>query len=145
MKEETGSVGQVDRMAAYRQSLINADHVAAGDFDKAIMTLAGGALGLSLGFLRPGSSPQASWTLATAWGLLVLSLLSTLISFLSSQEALRKAIWQLDHGSIHRQQAGGWFSSFTRALNYAAAFCFILGLAFLTAFTWLNVERLGKS
>ena len=128
--------------AAYRQWLVAAEHDASRDFDRAVMALAGGALGLSVTFIHEiVASPvyRSSVWIALAWGCLSLSLLSILVSMLTSQHALRRAIKQVDAQTVHQvARAGGWLSMVTEGLNIVAALTLVLGLVFLVVFAFLN-------
>ncbi len=66
-----------------RQWLLQADHAASRDFDKAIMTLAAGALGVSIAFVHDVAPHpvRVAW-LGWAWGLFAASLVLILLSFL---------------------------------------------------------------
>jgi hypothetical protein len=131
-----------EAQAAYRQWLVTAEHDASRDFDRAVMTLAGGALGLSVTFIheivaRP--VPCSVVWLGLAWGCLALSLLAILVSILTSQHALRLAIKQVDDQTVHRvHRPGGWLSGVTEGLNVTAALALVLGLMFLVVFALLN-------
>ena len=78
-----------------RKSLIDAKREASRLFDRAILTLAAGAFGLSLTFIRQISPTIQSGTLfllICAWAGFCISLLSTLISFLTGQSACSRQI-----------------------------------------------------
>ena len=77
----------------YRTLLVDAEQKAQDDFDKTVLTLSGGALGISFAFVKDfiGDDPivnahylLASWVM---WGVSMVSILS---SFYFSQQALRK-------------------------------------------------------
>ena len=64
-------------------------------FDKAILTLSSAGLGFSLAFIRKGVSPEAATQvclLYVSWGLFVLAIAFTLISFFTSQCAINKQL-----------------------------------------------------
>ncbi len=76
-----------------RRLLIEAEQKGAQQFDKAILTLAGGALAISITFIKniaPHPNVETIYLLKSAWFAFILSLLSTLCSFLTSQSACRK-------------------------------------------------------
>lgn len=130
---------------AYRAWLTQAEHQASRDFDKAVMTLSAGALGLTIAFIHDiAPEPAASsirW-LGVGWALLVISLVAILASFLTSQHDLRRAVRDVDEGTISPEQPGGSFYV-TLALNLVAAGGFVLGVIFLGIFALLNVESLS--
>jgi hypothetical protein len=75
--------------AKHREWLVSAYENATQSFDKAIMTLAGGALGVSIAFIHDvAPKPEHKWLLGVAWSLFALSLLLILASFLTSQRAI---------------------------------------------------------
>lgn len=76
-----------------RKLLIHAEYEESRLFDKAILTLTAAAFGLSLTFIRqivPTIKAGTVWILICAWAGFCISLLSTLISFLTSQYACSK-------------------------------------------------------
>src|SRR6266852_6589366 len=82
-----------------RKLLIDLQHQSSQSFDKTIVTLAGGALGLSLTFIRqtvPEAMPGTTVFLALAWLFLILSLLATLFSHFTSQLGMIKACAELE-------------------------------------------------
>jgi len=120
----------------YRDWLVRAHHMASRDFDKALMTLSGGALGISLIFVRDyAPHPAHKWTLAISWASLGVSLLVILVSFLASQEEIHRLIREMDEG----KQAPRPHKWVTRALNYVAGIGFVMGVGFLFSFALLNL------
>ena len=133
---------EVDPLAQYRKWLVETEHQASRDFDKAIMTLSAGALGISIAFVRD-LAPQpvlhsVKW-LGYAWASLSLSLLAILISLLISQFALRRAIGQVDKGTIRTEHPGGLLATLTVILNILAALALIAGVGSLAFFALANV------
>ena len=132
-----------DELKEYRDLLIAAEQKAQEDFDKTVLTLSGGALGISFAFIKDivGDEPithvnflLCSWV---AWGI---SMMSMLMSFYSSQIALRKTISQLDDGSIYQQSPGGWYSQLTAVLNALGAIFFIVGVILIIIFASYNLR-----
>jgi hypothetical protein len=120
-----------------RQWLIQADHTASRDFDRTVVALSAGALGLSIVFVQ-NIAPQPvhkEW-LAIAWGLFAASLIANLASFLTSQHALR---WEMRHFDEEVETAGGWLGKTTIGLNWCSAVAFILGVIALVTFAYLNL------
>jgi hypothetical protein len=77
----------------YRDWLVQADHDASRDYDKTVLTLATGALALSVTFahdIAPHPVSGSTLLLAAAWVLLTISLAAMLFSLITSQAALRK-------------------------------------------------------
>jgi hypothetical protein len=78
-----------------RNLLVDAAREGARSFDKAILTLSAGTFGLSLAFIKQIASviqPGALCFLLASWTFLALSMLMTLISFLTSQSACTRQI-----------------------------------------------------
>lgn len=127
----------------YRQWLIAAEQKAQDDFDKTVLSLSGGALGVSFVFVKdiidPGAIHNSSWLLI-AWLSWALSSLAVLASFFASHLALRLAIKQCDDGSIYNQTPGGIFSRVTRNLNALGASMFVVGVCFMAGFVYSNLS-----
>jgi len=128
-----------NEMKAHRGWLVEAEHKASQAYDKAVMTLSGGALGISLTFAKHlVKSPVISlWRLELAWGALSASIALILVSMVTSQFALRKSIHEFDQGMVGRQP-GGSFSVATQVLNVMAGITLVLGIALLA---WFSVSN----
>ena len=133
-----------------RKALIDAEREGARLFDRAILTLAAGAFGLSLAFIRQiAPQPEATTFLAVAWGAFGASILSTLVSFLTSQSACRKQVEILESdyltrmiSPIGRRDSGGtknWLAGLTKRLNWLSMTFFIIGLILLAFFSFKNL------
>ena len=125
----------------YRDWLVDADHQASLDFDKAIMTLSGGALGLSITFLHnivPTPLPQTKIWLSVGWIAFASSLAAILISYLFSMAALNKAIQQVDDGTLYKKKIGGIADIITGVCNDLSAIGFFVGVICLVIFALLN-------
>jgi hypothetical protein len=115
--------------------------------DKAILSLASGALGVSLAFVKdivPIS--QASWItlLVTSWGLFGVSIVVVLISFGLAQaahdlqlELARKYYVErsIDEDGMSKNR----YLSCTEWLNRSAVVCFLAGLVCTVVFASVNV------
>lgn len=135
-------------LKAYRQSLIDAEKQGQDSFDKTVLSLSGGALGISFVFIKDVIGPDPiiqPELLLAAWILWSLSTLAILVSFYTSNRALRKAIEQCDKGTIYCEPPGGFFSQLTRRLNVAGIACLIFGIGFMTAFVYLNLAQRGTT
>lgn len=135
--------GASDRMSAYRDLLIAADQKASEAYDKTIMTLSGGALGLSITFMKDiiGASKRVSvCRLEASWICLTLSLLLILTSMLFSQWALRKTITQVDTGTLGTGRAGGCLSFWTAFFNVLSGLLCVAGIMFLAWFSLANIK-----
>lgn len=154
MKEEPGQAraprtdNALTAMQAYRNWLVQTEHKASVAFDRAVMTLSGGALAISLTFINDvivSPQPGSVILLALAWGCLALSIGFILTSMLTSQRALRKAIIQVDTNQIYKEKPGGLLARLTNWLNIAACLAFILGIALLAWFAIANMTEKDSS
>lgn len=126
-----------------RKQLIAAERDTAQQFDKAILTLAAGALGLSITFINTiAPSPKAcsKLFLVSAWILFCFSLLSTLISFLTSLSACRKQRDILDDDIMEKNNnKSNNATNWTNWLNYFSIGFFIIGVISLVVFSIINL------
>lgn len=138
-----------EHLAEYRKFLVAAEQKAQEDFDKTVLSLSGGALGISFVFLKDviGSQPiRLDGALLGAWLCWGLSTLSVLSSFFLSHRALREAIRQVDDGSIAATTTpGGWYSFATLTLNVLGALLFFAGVCAMTVFAGANISARGLS
>jgi hypothetical protein len=131
-------VDGIDWPPAERARLIEHRQKATESFDKTVLTLSGGALGLSITFIHEiAPHPRHSWLVGLAWSCFCASLLLMLTSFLSSIDA---------HDSILRQMAERIATlvpprRVTTWLNRIAAGFLIVGAVFLVIFAWFNVTH----
>lgn len=127
-----------------REGYIDAEREGARLFDRSIITLAGGAFAISLAFLKdiaPEPKICTLWLLGVSWGGLVLSILSTLISFLTSQEACSKYVDLLDKLYLGKIKEIGKIplAKLTRGLNWFSIGSFLVGIFFLVVFSIMNM------
>jgi hypothetical protein len=149
-----------------RKLLIDLQSQSSQLFDKMIVALAGGALTVSLTFIRqtvPEAMPGTLVVLALAWLFLLLSLLASLFSHFTSQFGIMKACEELDHEYLGVAQvqpsyryapgrAYKWASTklshilghrmATHWLNVAAILFCIIGIGLLAGFVMLNFPQL---
>lgn len=115
-------------------------------FDKAILTMSTGALGLSIllisTFAQKGSVVDTA-SLAISWGLFVTCITSNLLSYGASALAAASAIKNMDEamqkGELSIGEGGIWVQ-ITRALNGLAVISFAVGAIFLLAFAMANAS-----
>lgn len=127
----------------YREFLVLAAQKSQDSFDKALLTLSGGALGISIVFLKDivGDQPvECLIMLIAAWLAWGSSLLCVVASFQCSNYALRETIRQCDDGSIYTSNPGGWYAPLTRFLNVIGGLLFIGGVAAMLIFVALNLS-----
>ncbi|MDD5774068.1 MAG: hypothetical protein PHX78_11450 [bacterium] len=83
----------------YRNHLVAAEQKAQEDFDKTVLSLSGGALGISFAFIKDivGAGPfEKLFFLLFSWISWSSSIIIVLLSFFFSHLALRQAINQVD-------------------------------------------------
>ena len=136
---------------AERKSLIEAEREGAQAFDRAILTLAAGAFGLSLAFLKQiapdGVTPGTVPALVGAWICFCVSLLSTLISFLTSQAACARSIRIMEATyfspkeppAVETGKQSNAAAAWTGRLNVTSIVAFMLGVVLLAAFSIQNI------
>jgi hypothetical protein len=120
----------------WRERLVQAHYEGSQSYDKAVMTLAGGALGVSLAFIRDiAPRPRHEWVLVVTWSFLTVSLLLIFASLMTSQKGLLNSIKELDEKKV----TGGGAGKATGWLNVVAGASFGVGVGFLAAFTVANL------
>lgn len=127
----------------YRDHLVLAEQKAQEDFDKTVLTLSGGALGISFAFITDvAGDPPFKWPLLLFWAWVCwgLSAFSVLVSYFASHLALRRAIRQVDTGEIYTGKIGGAYDFATAVLNGLGAALFLSGVILIVAFAYLNLE-----
>ena len=136
-------MGEDEDLKEYRKLLVTLDQKAQEDFDKAVISLSGGALGVSFAFVKDivGNKPIIhSECLFGAWLVWGLSLVFVLASFYVSEQALRQAIRQVDADKIRDQVPGGRFSTITAGLNILGGVAFFSGVVFMVIFVSQNLR-----
>jgi hypothetical protein len=139
--QETSLPALPDHLLAYRQHLVAAEQKAQEDFDKTVLSLSGGALGVSFVFLKdviganPIGAPGFLLAASVTWGS---STLAVLASYYMSQMALRDAIRKVDFGVIYGQRPGGRYATATAVLNATGAVLFLAGVLCITVFAAHN-------
>ena len=132
------------QLTAYRQSLVAAGQAMQNEYDKAVMALSGGALGISFAFLKDivGTKGLAHFcALLGAWVLWGLSISFILASFFTSTKALRRAVDDTDMHTIYITLAESGWATATKILNALGGICFFLGLLALVVFVAYNQPK----
>ena len=118
-------------------------------FDKAVLTLASAALGLSLAFIKdvapPLSAARFPWLLYLSWWLLASTIVMTVASFLVSQQGIQR---QLDIARrYHKERIEAAANEKNRLadatvwLNLLSGGAFIAAVIATTGFISVNIER----
>jgi len=128
-----------DENAQYRAHLYQLEQKAQESFDKSVLSLSGGALGVSFAFTesfvgRPPYSMQI--LLALAWIAWAASIVAVLTSFFTSTIALRK---ELARGLPAADGRGNRFDTITGVLNVIGGLLFPTGVVLLAVFVLKNL------
>jgi hypothetical protein len=136
-----------ESLQKYRDHLVQADQKSQEDFDKTLLTLSSGGLGLSLFFLKDivgGKVIERSCYLLSGWAFLAISLGLVLLGFFLSRRALRKSIDQIDRGTIYIERPGGMWTIVVEWLNVLGGVFFLAGIGCIIWFAVGNIDsRLG--
>ncbi len=114
----------------YRNVLLKGLYEQQTAFDKGILTLASGALALSLLFIErvcPGPNKRMVCLLVAAWAGFAVSILATLVSFLTANKGHECQIKNLEAEAEGSERAK-CLSKWTSRLNLASIVLFILGV-----------------
>ena len=130
-----------------RKQYDDAELEVSGRYDTWILTLAGGALGLSITFLEKiAPHPQIDtlcW-LKWSWVALIVSLLAALTSLVTSQSAIRENRKELDSANDERRSPRfsffRWFTLLTNIFNWTSLVLFVIGTTLLCIFTFKNIN-----
>lgn len=127
---EDTSIDEPPYYVYLRQGVVDAWN----SFDKTILTLAGGALGLSVTFAEKvvGASPVATSLLLVGWISLVMSLVFVSGSFFTAARTFHNAVVE------NKKRAGAWDRA-TLVLNSGSLAALAVGLGGLAVFAYQNV------
>ncbi len=127
----------------FRRHLVEAAQKSTELFDKAVLTLSGGALSVSLLLLERISRAKVElgWVLLLAWSLWAVSLASSLFSHWCSTQALRTAVNEFDH-EPQKIKLGGWMSPITGFLTLLSGCGFMFGVVAFLLFVRANYGAL---
>lgn len=125
----------------YRLHLVEARQRAFEDFDKTVLALSAGALGISITFLKDllGPGTNVVQLLFISWICWSLSVVSILISYFVSQLTIDITIEQIDAGD-RPSRPGGAFATATKYLNASGGLLFLAGLGIFIIFISQNTE-----
>jgi uncharacterized BrkB/YihY/UPF0761 family membrane protein len=126
----------------YRAQLLEYAKESQTSYDTTLITLAGGALGISFAFISQfiGDDPmQEPHLLAVSWICWVVTLALVLFSFATSTAALYRAVRQVDSEKLLAANPGGWFDRLTGILNMIAGVLFVGGVVAMAWFAFVNL------
>lgn len=148
MSETVENNQEYRRYLDERQSLNDARFKVAETLDKALLTLSGGALGVSMTFVRDiAKNPKCKCTLIASWILFGLTITLLLLSLYCCQAAYKKQREILDDEQIKRKDRNEYkpdktrnkWSVATEVLYFIAMVSFLFGLLFLGIFIGVNM------
>ncbi len=124
----------------HREVLQKAEDTASDEFDKVMIALSGGALAISLTFIKQiAPEPKHFWLCITSWALFALAMTCTLISFRTTQEAMRRQADILEEVFSRGGDFGfNRWDAMTRWLNSISLGLFVAGVASLIIFVSLQ-------
>jgi len=131
-----------EHLRKYRQYLVETEQKVSENYDKTVITLSSGALGVSFAFLRDvigDGSIQSKPLLIVGWGLLTVSLAAVVLSLLFGTMAFRRAIRQVDTNEVYSSPVGGWPATITTLLHFCGVLFLVAGLVAIGAFLSLNL------
>ena len=135
-----------------RELLVEAESQAAERLDKAVLTLSGGALGLSITFARhiaPDPLASSLWRLRWSWTCFGVAIILMLISLLVSQWAFRRqreiiSLLYEDEPDPDEDESDpddrNVPAILTDVLTKAALACFVAGVVLLASFALSNLN-----
>jgi hypothetical protein len=141
------------RYLDHRQLLIQGRFLVSASLDKAILTLSGGALAVSMTFIKDiAQDPKCTWVLVGAWISFGFTIGVMLLSFYVCQLAYKREREILD-AKQHRKSDEGKNNNITKRNNNAkniwiiltetgtliSTLSFMIGLVFLGIFIWINM------
>lgn len=128
---------------SYRSSLLNLEEKMQAAYDKTVLTLSGGAFGVSIVVSKDligQANLRDTGLLFLAWMCWAFSLAAILTSFYCSACAMRTAVKRTDQRMLYRGEVGGVYDKLTLTLNPAAGVLFLAGLVSMSVFVWTNLK-----
>ena len=115
----------------YRTSLLKIQDEMQSQYDKTVLALSGGSIGVSITLIKEllgVAAAKNSTLLLLSWLFWGVSISAVLASFFSSALAMEKTINELDRDGTVSENPGGLFNMWTRCLNLLAGLGFFSGL-----------------
>lgn len=122
-----------DKLREYERLFQDIATKSSEQYDKAILTLSGGAIALSVTFVKSFDKVSEICLLSISWVAWSISILSVIISFLTCQFGIRKA---LKHIKKHKNVDGinNGYNDVTSFLNILSGATFIIGTVLFLSF-----------
>jgi hypothetical protein len=128
----------------YKDHLVAAQQKAQEDFDKTVLSLSAGALGVSFAFIKDivGAGPfDKPFFLLLSWILWASSITAVLASYFFSHLALRHSICQVNENKIYKEHPGGCYDIITAVLNIFGGLLFLAGVIAIIYFVSHNLPE----
>jgi hypothetical protein len=128
----------------YRSALLDCDKKSVEEYDKAVMTLSGGAIGVSFAFLKDivGSGTlHATFFLLFAWCVWGMSITAVLFSHYCSHRSMRRALIDLADNNLNYHKPGRRWDDAINFLNPFGGILFFIGLCSLLWFVSQNLKH----
>ena len=127
-----------------RKLLVEGEKSTSASFDRYILTLSGGALALTMVFIRdiaPNPLASSRLYLFTSWIAFGAAIIMMLASMLTSQSAFRKQrdIIGMSHGSQVQDDPRNQWAWATNILNILSMVAFGVGVVFIAIFIAFNL------
>ena len=132
-----------DTKQKYRDTLQKMESESQVFYDKAVLTLSGGAFYLSFAYVSnfiKGSEALGRWWLTFSWIFWALSILVLLLSHLFSAKSCRYAVEQLDKNKLDEKTPGGIYEKATHFCNFLGCVMFISGVITMCIFVVINTR-----
>jgi hypothetical protein len=126
-----------------RKLLIEGIREGARTFDKSILTLASGAFGITIAFMKdiaPHPFANTLCLLGWSWAMFSLSLVLILLSFLSSQKACKEQIDVSYKVLVLKKDAKTSWTLVTTILNISSIVSLITAIIFWGIFAYWNLH-----
>jgi hypothetical protein len=139
---------KIEQYNRYRDQLLTARQLNFQQLDKAIFTLSGGGLGLSIAFVKDIFHIKQAvllWFLFSSWFLFIASIILTLVSFLFSWLATDKQLNIAHEYYIEKKEESlnkkNNASIVTSLLNIFAVVCFVSAAILTVCFVYKNLLK----
>ncbi len=132
--------------ASFRDYLLKGQMSNSENFDKSILSLSSAALGISLAFIKDIvkiKDAQFVWSLKLSWILFTIAIISTVVSFATSQRSITIQLVYAEKYYLEEKNEylnkKNWWTSITKFLNTFSAIIFVLAIILTVVFVIINI------
>lgn len=129
-----------------RDELIKKQISNAENFDKSVLTISSSALGFSVAFIKdlaPLATAEFRWALVGSWWLFGAAVILTIVSYMTSQAAIRHQLDVILRYYINREEAAikepTTASNWTNRCNSTAGIALVTGMVLTILFAFANL------